>query len=250
MITRIKTRLCILAIVFAACIGFFGPTNGMQKGEKRIKDPNKYHLLCTGDMHCVQSYFFGSGSVGSEQMLASSQGKHIWDISPISQLHWTEKKKLKESIASACRGNTKMVCQLIVSKEFQSFIIDASIKPVKCHNSSIDFLIKYSIIFSNRSLKVPGRSIESEESSEEGHELGRALRDLPGSRGQSCDYEQQSGDDQEARPSFGFTKTSSNGAIPISNRKELSSDEEYQDDGQEARLPFGFSFGCESDNDQ
>ena len=52
-----------------------------------------------------------------------------------------------------------------------------------------------------------------EESSEEGRKLGRELLDLPGSI-------------------------------------ERVSDNEQSDDDREARLPFGFSFGCESENEQ
>jgi hypothetical protein len=218
MITHIKIRLCMLVIAFATSLGFLGSMYGMQKAEKRIEDPNKYYLLCNGDMHCVQSYFSGSGKVGSEEMLASSQGKHIWDIAPISQLHWTEKRKLKQSIALACRDTAKIGCELIVSSKLRSFIINANIKPVKCFNTGIGFLIKYSIIFSNRTLKIPGRSIESEESSEEGRELGRGLRDLPSAIEWASD--------------------------------EVSVDGEECSDDHEARLPFGFSLGCESESDQ
>ena len=189
MITLAKIRLCILVIASAACLGFSGSANGMQKARKPFGDPNEYHLLCNGDSHCVELYYFGSGPVSSDEMLESAKGKHIWDIAPITQLHWTEKRKLKESIVKARRDTAKIGCQLIVSKEFSSFTIDATVMPVRRPNSSIAFLIQYSKIFSNRPLKIPGRTVESEESSEEGREIGRRLRDLPGSRGQSSDDE-------------------------------------------------------------
>jgi len=189
MTTHKKTRLCILTIVSAACLGFSGSANGMQKVRKPLADPNEYHLLCNGDSHCVELYYFGSGPVSSDEMLESAKGKHIWDIAPITHLHWTEKRKLKQTIALARSDTAKIGCQLIVSKEFLSFRIDATVMPVHRPNSGIAFLIQYSKAFSNTPLKIPGRTVESEESSEEGRELGRNLRDLSGSRGQSSDDE-------------------------------------------------------------
>lgn len=133
MITHSKTRLYILAIASAACFGFSGSANGMQK--------LKRYLMCTPDKNCTTSFVSGPEfwNGGSQD----NKGKYLWSIEPFTLLHQSEKEKLLDSMKKACLDDKKITCQLAVASESLCFLINVKINCVKCDDGSICLFMRY-----------------------------------------------------------------------------------------------------------